>query len=205
MNTTIINNLKYILIIILLIIITILLILSDNSGKDSSDTLIIHDTAIIKRYENEINRDAIIKWFEKIKYLRNTPAEIHYQKSDSNIIEDLKAKDLIFKIDKKDDELIIKTMNQKDEKIKEYRFDDAVRDFTLISQNDNVFLKSKNYYFDGIEVGIGYSFYKEKELNVNISSGINWRERLYLKALAGYDLNSKTLNAGVSLGIKIIK
>ncbi len=202
MNT---NILKNILLIILLIIITILLILSNDSEKNSSKTLIIHDTAIITRYEKEVKRDTIIKWFEKIKYLRNTPAEIHYQKSDSNIIEDLKAKDLIFKIDKKNDELIIKALNQKDEKIKEYRFDDAVRDFTLVSQNDNVFLKSKNYYFDGIEIGLGYSFYKEKKFNLNITTGINWRERLYLKALASYDLNSKTLNAGVSLGIKLIK
>jgi hypothetical protein len=199
------NNLKNILIIILLIIITILLILSNDSGKDSSNTLIIHDTAIITRYEKEVKRDTIIKWFKKIKYLRNTPSEIHYQKSDSNMIKDLKAKDLIFKIDKKNDELIIKALNQKDEKIKEYRFDDAVRDFTLVSQNDNIFLKSKNYYFDGIKVGLGYSFYKERKFNVNVTTGINWRESLYLKALASYDLNSKTLNAGVSLGIKLIK
>ncbi len=205
MNTTLLNNLKNIIIIILLIFITILLILSNINEKDNPDTLIIQDTSIITRYEKEIKRDTIIKWFDKVKYSRNKPSEIHYQKSDSNKIEAFKEKDLIFKIDKKENELIIKTLNQKDEKIKEYRFNDAGRDFTLVSQNDNIFLKSKNYYFDGIEVGLGYAFYKEKAFNVNITTGVNWRERLYLKALAEYDLNSKTLNAGVSLGIKIIK
>jgi len=189
----------------MLIIIVILLILSYMPGNENSEALVIHDTAIVTRYEKEVKRDTIIRWFERLKYIRNKPEEIHYQKADSNIIESFKEKDLIFKIDKKADELIIKTLNQRNEKIKEYRFDDAGGDFTLISQTNNIFLKSKNFYFDGIDINIGYDIYKDKKLYLDITSGINWRERVHLRALTGYDLNKKVLNAGINIGIKIIK
>ena len=107
MNINIINNLKNIIIVILSIFIIILFILSKRSCTNNSDTLVIHDTAIVTRYEKEIRQDTVIRWFEKLKYVRNKPEEIHYQKVDSNIIEGFKENDLIFKIDKKKDELII--------------------------------------------------------------------------------------------------
>jgi hypothetical protein len=130
---------------------------------------------------------------------------IYYQRTDSNEIESFRDNDIIFKVDKEKDELIIKTLNEKDMKIKEYRFEGTGRDFTLVSQKDNLFLKSKLFYFNGIDVNLGYNVFNEKKYYVSVSSGINWRERIFLKGFCGYEFRNGILNAGVNLGMKIIR
>jgi hypothetical protein len=52
---------------------------------------------------------------------------------------------------------------------------------------------------------IGYDIYKDKELSLAISSGINWRERIFIEGFAGYHFNKKNISTGLRLDIKIIK
>lgn len=204
MNPKILNIAKTILF-ILLILSSIFLILSYFSGSRNSDNLILHDTTIVTRYKKELIRDTVIKWYEKVKYIRNKPEEIRSQKADSIIAADFKDKDLMFKIDKVKDNMIIKTLNSKDSLIKEYLFSNTGRDFSLISQKNNIYLKSKLFYFSGINLMIGYDIYKDKELSLAISSGINWRERIYLEGFAGYNFHKRNINTGIHLNIKILK
>ncbi|HEY5535892.1 MAG TPA: hypothetical protein VIL99_13285 [Ignavibacteria bacterium] len=204
MNPKILNIAKTILF-ILLILSSIFLILSYLSGSRNSDNLILHDTTIVTRYKRELIRDTVIKWYEKVKYIRNKPEEIRSQKADSIIAADFKDKDLMFKIDKVKDNMIIKTLNSRDSLIKEYHFSNTGRDFSLISQKNNIYLKSKLFYFSGINLMIGYDIYKDKELSLAISSGINWRERIYLEGFAGYNFHKRNINTGIHLNIKILK
>ncbi|HEY5122527.1 MAG TPA: hypothetical protein VIK14_02200, partial [Ignavibacteria bacterium] len=102
MNPKILNIAKTILF-ILLILSSIFLILSYLSGSRNSDNLILHDTTIVTRYKRELIRDTVIKWYEKVKYIRNKPEEIRYQKADSSNEAEIKDKDMMFKIDKEKD------------------------------------------------------------------------------------------------------
>ena len=188
-----------------MIVFVTLLVMTYLNRSDEPDTEILHDTTILTRYEKELTRDTVIKWYEKIKYIRNKPEKVYYQNTDSNEVNSFRDKDIIFKVDKEKDELIIKTLNEKDMKIKEYRFEGTGRDFILVSQKDNLYLKSKLFYFNGIDVNINYNVFNEKKYYVSVSSGINWRERIFLKGFCGYEFRNGILNAGVNLGIKIIR
>ncbi|HEY5122228.1 MAG TPA: hypothetical protein VIK14_00685, partial [Ignavibacteria bacterium] len=107
--------------------------------------------------------------------------------------------------DKEKDRMIIKTLNGRDSLIKEYHFSNTGSDFSLISQKNNIYLKSQIFYFSGINLMIGYDIYKDKELSLAISSGINWRERIYMEGFAGYNFHKRNINTGIHLNIKILK
>jgi hypothetical protein len=177
-------------------------------AKNETDSIpIIKDTTIFYRYKNELKHDTVIKWYEKIKYVNNKQQKINVQKIDSITSSDFANKDLIFKIDKEKDKVIIKAIDIKGDTLKEFYFDNVQRDFSVISQENNIFVKSKNIYFNGIDLDLSYNFRKEKEkrFSLSVNSGINWRERIFVNGRAGYNFGEKKIALECGIGIKIFK
>ena len=80
------------------------------------------DTTTRTRYEKEIKKDTVIKWYDKIKWKQSPPEKIYYQKVDSVFQEKIKYKDLMLKVDKHGEDLKIFAINENDSIIKEYYF-----------------------------------------------------------------------------------
>ena len=175
-------------------------------NRDKLDALSMQrDTTILYRYRQELKRDTVVKWYEKIRYTKNKPSKIGIQKADSLSKSELMDKNLIFKINKDDEHLIIKALDVNGDLIKEYDFKDIGRDFSISSQKDNIFVKSKNLYFNGLDIYAGYC--ADNELNgqviLGISTGLNWRDRFYISGKAEFITGEKIFSGGINLGIKL--
>jgi len=178
------------------------------SIKDKTETIqTIRDTTIIYRYIQELKKDTVIKWHEKIKYINNKPEKINYQSADSHTVSDIKEKDLIFKLDRHRDNLIIKSIDINDSTIREYYFENTGRDFSLVSQKGNLYLKSRIFYFSGIRIDAVYNFSPEKNKRITLKAGtgINWHERIFLGGNIKYNFSERKFDFECSLGIKIFK
>jgi hypothetical protein len=185
------------------IVVTALLYRSCNPVSPSPPVVVV-DTTIVTRTEIEIQTDTVVRWYEKIIYKQVEPKIIYVQKihtdtvnhTDSVFIERIRHTDVMLKLDKKGQSLIIKTFNQNDSLVKEYVFDDVYPNFTVTAQQNNLFVKTQKLYFDGISLLAGASLrgslLKHNLLNsldyyAGLQSGFTYKERVSLLGDAGYD------------------
>jgi len=178
-----------------------------NSCKKPQGTITVHDTTVITRYEKELVRDTVIKWYEKIVWRNVLPEIIYQQKIDSVFVETIKYKDLMLKIEKKGNSLKIFAVNINDSLIKEYNFADVGQDFIATSTTGNIFVKSKKFYFYGIEPFANYSLdnikdWKGGNFNIGIRTGIEGFN-FALKPYINYNTQYKDLRAGLELSYKL--
>lgn len=108
-------------------------------------TVIIHDTTTIVRYDTEVQRDTIIKWYEKIIKVEREPEKIYIQKIDSVFLEKIKYHDLMLKVDKKGNTLKIFAVNEKDSTLKEYFFHGIYNNFTATSATGKIFVTKNKF------------------------------------------------------------
>jgi hypothetical protein len=192
------------LIIIILLIIIFKQIFPHESGK--SNTIIIKDTTILTRYEKELNKDTIIKWYKKVIYKKSEPDKIYLQKLDTIFIEKVKELDLMLQVKKENNKLIIKAINQNGKTLKEYIYDDVYNNFTAVSQKDNIYVNSKMFYWNRLNsiFNIQWSIFNEKKLNVNfgLETGVNYKNKIDLNAGALYSPGNKDLILNTNLKIK---
>ena len=175
-------------------------------NKDRLDSIpVIKDTTILYRYTEGLKHDTIIKWYEKIKYADKKPEQINVQTIDSLSRSGIARNDLIFKLDKENNELTIKTLDLNNNIIKEYSYEGVSRDFSIIAQKDNLYVKSKNIYFSGFGIYVKYILNREEEkrMSLGIGTGINWREKIFLSGKVCYTPDRNIFDLECELGIKI--
>ena len=196
------------------------LIFAVHDSSVSPATIIIHDTTTITRYESELKRDTVIKWYEKIIRVEREPEKIYIQKIDSVFLEKIKYFDVMLKVDKKGNTLKIFAVNEKDSTLKEYYFNGIYNNFTATSATGKIFVKTNKFEWSGInlqlECNAPLSFLRKQKSSdfwqpdlfryyVSLSTGITYKNTLTLNALAHYDPIIKQPFIGLQLNYKIIK
>lgn len=187
---------------------------SGDGSSISPATIIIHDTTTVVRYETELKRDTVIKWYERIITVHREPEKIYVQKVDSVFLENLKYKDMMLKIDKKGSTLKIFAVNENDSTLKEYYFENVFSNFTATSAHNNIFVKTNLFKWTGINLSadafIPVNNTSLKTLpplrwRTRISSGISFKDRLSLSGFSEYSFMDNKTNIGLELNYKIIR
>lgn len=176
------------------------------SNNSNNKNIFLKDTNLLIKYEKEIKRDTVVRWHEKIFYKKPEPQIIYYQKTDTVFIEKTKDLDLMLQVKKENRKLIIKAVNQNGKIIKEYVYDDVSNEFIATSQKKNIFVKSKNFYWNKIYpiINLQYSMLNEKEINYNfgLESSINYKNKIELNAGLHYSPIEKDLIINSNIKIK---
>lgn len=185
--------------------IVIIKFLLQNKDKNNIGVL-EKDTNLLLRYQNEVKKDTVIKFFEKIVHKKSEPEKIYYQKTDTQFIEKTKELDLILKMNKKDRKLIIETINQNGKTIKEYIFDDVNKDFDVISQKSNIYVKSRTFYWNKINAILNFNWLipdkKKIQYGIGVETGINYKSKIDLNTGVLYLPNEKNILLNSNIKIK---
>lgn len=180
--------------------------LSDD--KKYPAVTVIHDTNVVIRYQTELKHDTIVRWYEKVVYKESEPVVIYQQKIDSVFLEKIKFQDVMLKVEKNKKQLHIYAINENDSLIKEIFYEDVGNDFTATSNsNGGIFVKSKRFYFNGIEPFVQYEYnlnQKQQGYNFGIKTGVNYNDFIFLKPYISYN-KDKDFNTGIELSLKLIK
>jgi hypothetical protein len=212
------DKLKYILGLIIYAVCFLLLsyalarIASCKKIGDIGNTIIIHDTTVVTRYEREVKRDTVVKWYERIALRKPEPDYVYVQKTDSVFSEKFKTYDLMLKVDKAGDVLIIKALNKSDSLIKEYVWSDIGRDFILTSQNKNLSLKTQNLYWTGVTSRFALrndlrtlKEITEYDYTAGLNTGISYMDKLTLTLGAEYSLKNKSAYLNLELNCRLFR
>jgi hypothetical protein len=183
------------------------LFIAYKSGKGSHPIDIIHDTAVITRYEKTIARDTIIKFTDRFIYRYPEPEKIYVQKTDTVFLSKLMNYDLPLRIEKNNSGLKVNTLNFRDSTFREYLFKNTAGDFTLTSAENRLLLKIKNFGFDKPSFGAGIiypSFRNPDDWDVKISAetGFSFREKAYLMLAGNYYVKEQKVNMSLFLKFK---
>ncbi|MCX6163207.1 MAG: hypothetical protein NTV87_17945 [Ignavibacteriae bacterium] len=212
------EKLKYILGLIIYAVCFLLLsyalarISSCKKVGDIGNTIIIHDTTVVTRYEREVKRDTVVKWYERITSRKPEPEYIYVQKTDSVFSEKFKSYDFMLKVDKAGDMLIIKALNEKDSLIKEYIWSEVGRDFILTSQHKNISLKTQKLYWTGVtsRFALRGDIRTLKDINecdytAGLNTGISYMDKLTLTLGAEYSLKNKSAYLNLELNCRLFR
>jgi hypothetical protein len=160
-----------------------------SCGKDPaiSETIYVHDTTVVTRYLTELKTDTVIKWYERIIYKNVHPDVVYEQKVDSIFIERIRYKDVMLKVEKSGNKVRIYAVNQKDSLLKEYIFSSVGNDFTATATDNNIFLKTKKFYWSGLITELKATSkinklaeYRDYEYTAGIKTGVSYYDKLYL-------------------------
>lgn len=195
---------------IAIIIITALALLTGAFffGKGQTkpgQTVVEYDTMLVDKLVYKTERDTVIKWYERIVYQKSEPEKIFVKDVDSVFIEKWRNHDVMLSVTKRGSQLDIFALNEIGQVLKRYTYEDVQRDFTVTSQEDNLFVKSKNWYWESPEVfaGIGTSRSTYENLDVKklqlkqfdyrggIRTGLNYKDKIgiELEGITDTDLN----------------
>jgi len=175
-------------------------------------TTVLYDTTVVTRYNTEVQRDTVVKWFQKVVYKEVKPKTIYVQNVDSNFVENAKEQDVMLRVEKENDQLKITALNPNGKTLKEYLYEDIGRDFIATSQKGNLFVKAKKFYWNGLNAQVSYEIPVQKGMDfktgnyyLGLSTGINYLDRADLNLLSKWDYQTKDLFVGVSINYKILK
>jgi hypothetical protein len=200
---------KYAIWILVLIVIILLIIIFKRlfpCKTNNRNTVFLQDTTILTRYEDELKKDTVIKWYEKISNKKSESEKIYFQRIDTVFIEKSKELDLMLQVKKENNKLIIKAINQNGKIIKEYIYDNVYKNFTAVSQKDNIYVNSKIFYWNRLNTILNaqWSMFNEKRLDLNfgLETGINFKDKIDLNAGVFYSPHFKDLIINTNLKIK---
>jgi ATP-dependent RNA circularization protein (DNA/RNA ligase family) len=170
-------------------------------------TVIIHDTTTVIRYNNEIRRDTVIKWYERIVTKQSDPVIIYKQKVDSVFLERIRYQDVMLKLEKRGKNLKIFAVNEKDSTLKEYFFDDVYSNFTATSAVGNIFVKSNRYELEPFRFSLRIggpvdTWSQNKQVSLSYEPKLKIMETLELDAILSLPIwqqRSNTINLNESV------
>lgn len=171
------------------------------------------DTVLDVRYYETVKRDTVIKLIEKPFYVKGEPVLIEYKKVDTVFIENAKKLDLVLSLKKSGNRIDAYTINFNDTILKKTIYTNIGNDFILTSQAGKVFIKSKRFYFNGVNAALVYqqpldADFKKLQLNnagVKVSTGLNYMDMISLDAGLQYTLKRKELFAFTELNFRFLK
>jgi hypothetical protein len=194
--------------IFLLLISGIIILKQYFSHKNGvSNTIIKNDTTLLIRYEKEIRKDTVIKWYDKFLYKKSEPEIIYYQKTDTVFLEKVNTFDLMIEVKKKDNKLLIKAVNPEGKTLKEYIYENVFDNFSIVSQKNNIFVKSAKFRWNGISalLNVQYPLFdkmKKPDYQPGIETGIIYRNKFGLSATLNYSFLNKQVFINTNLKIK---
>ena len=150
-------------IILLILVLTIGFSLGYFLKSSRVERVITIDTLVQTRVETEMIKDTVIKLVERVIYKNVTPEKEYTQRADTVFLTQTKYLDFMLKVRKRGDKLVIHALNKNDSLIKEYVYDNVSNDFTATSATGNIFVKSKNFDWNGIDLIVGTDMIYKKE------------------------------------------
>lgn len=204
----------YVAVAIVIIVLTVLLVTKFNScGKlqdyIGGETIVVNDTVTVTRYEERLRVDTTIKFIDRVVW-KEVPAKIVIQqKIDSVFIERIKSFDFMLGLEKKNTRLRVFAVNLQDSLIKERYFENVGNDFTVYSKARGVFVKSKRFYWEGLQLQGSYSFknlkYDGGTVPVGLRTGINYMGRAGLEVSSEYNFMLKEFETKITVKINLIQ
>jgi Na+-transporting NADH:ubiquinone oxidoreductase subunit NqrC len=166
------------------------------------------DTQVIIRFKDEVRRDTVYIWYERILRAKHDPVKVLQQRVDSATAEEIGKADAMLRVAKADGELRIYTYNQFGEAVKEYIFDDVGRGFTATSIEGGLNVESDRFYWEGIWLTAGVDIenmdfrtgYKPK---VGLETGIDYIDKIRLDGGLYFDTRRKEFDLRVGLGVRL--
>jgi len=138
-------------------------------------------------------------------FSESEPEKIYYRKIDTIFIEKIKELDLMLQVKKENKKLIIKAVNQNGKVLKEYVYDDVSNNFTAVSQKENIFVKSRNFYWNRINpiFNVQWSMFNKSkpDYNFGLETGINYKEKIEINSGIMYSPTKKDLLLNTNLKI----
>lgn len=174
---------------------------------------VIPSNALKTNLEAETKRDTVVKWYEKIIYKESKPKVIYEQiVSDPIYREKIKAMDVMLKVNKVRNKLNIYAYNHNDSLLKEYVYEDVGSDFTATSRGGSIFVKSKKWYWQGINAVAGYRWqiadlkeWKNGNIFAGLRTGIDYMDKAGLNVGGYWDFKGKKVFLQTELNLKILK
>jgi uncharacterized protein YpmB len=194
-------------ILLILTIVGITFYFTTCNPQPQNDTVYIHDTTVQTRYEIQLQKDTVTKWYEKVYIKEVKPDTIRYQRVDSVFIESQKDKDLILGFDKKGTDLRIWALNMNKQLLKEQLFTGVYNTFSAYSANDKVVVKTEVWEWNRVKLGYEHkrnvNDLKTFEHSVDVLTGVSFKERISLDAGLEYHLQEKDLKLKGKLTLTI--
>jgi len=200
-----IKIIPYVIIFIIAVSLTFLFLKQSNL---LDNVRYVHDTTIVERYHTEVKQDTVIKWFEKLTSKEIKPEVVYFDRVDSVFVLKVQDLDVMLSVTKQGDKLHIYALNQNGKILKQYVYDNVGSDFTATSQNNNIFVKSKLWYWSGLkfnfetyapltEIGSEYNF------RLSAETGISYKNKLDLNLGIERDFNTGVNSLKLKTSYKI--
>lgn len=201
------DKLSNILIIVAFIIGLIIGILISKNNYTTATGGIVQSRDSIG-YE-EVLKDTVIKWYEKIIYKQVNPKVTYIQTADTIFQEVIKDFDLIFKVIKKrNGDLTLFAFNRGGELVKKYEFENVGNAFQITSLKNNIFVKSNLWSWNGVylkseaKTTIDNEWKNNLIIDNGIYTGINFNNIIDLNMGIGYNKQTK-FNINLETKIKL--
>lgn len=176
--------------VIVLIFLIFLLYKNKTQQPVEPETRIIYDTSVVYKYNEVVKYDTVVKWYQKLIYKEVPANTVYVQKIDTAFIEKVKYEDVMLSVNKKGKDLTIYALNQAGMLLKEYHYKIG-DDFTATSARDKLVIKTKKFYWSGIDITaegniepgemINKQFYKNINYRLGVESGISYYNDVSLK------------------------
>ena len=202
---------KLLIYIIVLIAFLSLIYFLKEKFKPGITQYVIHDTAIITKYEKELKRDTVVRWLEKINYKISEPEKILFQETDTEFVENAKNLDLMLQVRKENDNIVIKAIDQSGKIFKELTYNNIGNDFIATSTKNNIIIKSKKFYWNGLNTvtEVNYDLndfqFKNHELRFGLNTGFNYLDKYNFVTGLYYSIYNKSLSTKFGINYKLIK
>lgn len=169
------------------------------------ETIIIHDTTTFERYNERIDTvsNNIIK---RIFSEQSEPTVIYKEKIKE--IDRFKNYPLGLGYEKKGTTLRIFAINLSDSTITEQIFENVYNNFSAYSANDRIVVKSNKFEWTGITAGYEHKrnindLKGNYEHNVNLMTGIKFKDRYQFSVGTEYDFNNKDIKLKGEIKVKL--
>lgn len=184
-------------------------------GKSPEPVLVTADPTTQARAEYRAAKDTSYSVFEMPFKTHLKPRVIYKQKASEQYSKETLRKDLVTGIRAERSELSVFTFNPNDSTVKEYKFENPGRQFTLQTQNGNIFVKSNDFYFRTLMLNAEFRTasdnydWQNVSKNIGLKSRLEWKDKVELEAAVKYDvqktLSLKNVEINLQLNYTLIK
>lgn len=182
--------------------------------QTETNTLTVVEKELVPDYRTIVKENEVVKWYERPVKTQHEPTIVYRDRIDTVIqkefIEKIQDLKVILSVRKQGKNLFVYAYDQKGNILDHLVYTDVQRDFTITSTEDVPNVQSDKFYWNGINLefdvrrdvrDIPKTQLGNLHKTVGLNSGINYKENLYLKVGAEYDIENKDylLKTGLKL------
>lgn len=183
--------------------------------KVSEPVIVINDSTTQARADYQVSKDTSTSLLEIPFKTHLKPITVYQQKAKGNYVAETNKKDLVTSMKATKSELSVFAFNNSDSLIKEYKFDNPGRQFSLVTQNGNIYVKSYDWYWrtlmltGGITTTADNYDWQNVNKKVGLKTRLEWKDRIELEASVKHNLTEapalKNLELNIELNYTLIK